>query len=208
MARKLSPEKRERLLQSGLKLFVANGVNNTSTSAIAKEAGTAAGTFFLYFPTKLDLVHELVLKIGREQSEHIRSLLSPELSVQETFAAIWDGSLRWFLENMEAYQYVRQVRDSGLIADEIVEQSEGYFEYYYNAIQRGLQEAQIKTYPVELIGNLLYNDIVAVMSLLATTPDQVSQAAYMREGFQIFWDGIKAAPLKNQQTDRMEEDEE
>ena len=52
MARKLSTEKRAQYLSSALKLFVANGVKNTSTAAIAKEAGTAAGTFFLYFPTK------------------------------------------------------------------------------------------------------------------------------------------------------------
>jgi len=60
MVRKPSQIKKEQLLSSALKLFVENGVGNTSTSAIAKEAGVAAGTLFLYFPTKQDLIHELV----------------------------------------------------------------------------------------------------------------------------------------------------
>ena len=68
-------------------------------------------------------------------------------------------------------------------------------------------ESQIKTYPVELIGSLLYNDIVAVMSLMAVNPDHTRQQAYMRQGFQIFWDGIKTTPLKNKQSDGMEADE-
>jgi AcrR family transcriptional regulator len=192
MARKLSPEKRERLLQSGLQLFVANGVQNTSTNAIAKQAGMAAGTFFLYFPTKVDLIHELVLKIGREQSEYIQSILSPALSVEETFATIWEGSLHWFLQNMQAYQYFRQVRDSGLIAEEVVEESQQYFAYYYQAIQRGLQERRIKPYPVELIGNLLYHGIAAVMNLILANPEPARQKEYAQSGFQIFWDGVKS----------------
>ena len=140
MARTLSPEKKAQYLRSALKLFVANGVKNTSTAAIAKDAGTAAGTFFLYFPTKGDLINELVLEIGREQSEYIKSILVPSLTVRDTFFSIWEGSVRWFLDNMEAYQYFRQVRDSGLIADEVVRESEQFFDYYYAAIQRGLEE--------------------------------------------------------------------
>jgi AcrR family transcriptional regulator len=180
-------------MQSGLKLFVENGVNNTSTNAIAKDAGTAAGTFFLYFPTKLDLIHELVLKIGRDQSEYIHSLLSPTLTVKETFALIWEGSIQWFQEHLDAYYYIRQVRDSGMIVDEIVQESQQYFDYYYVAIQHGLDEKRIKPYPVELVGNILYHDIVAVMNLINIFTEPSVQQNLIQSGFQIFWDGIKTA---------------
>jgi AcrR family transcriptional regulator len=190
MARTLSPEKRTQYLRSALKLFVANGVKNTSTAAIAQDAGTAAGTFFLYFPTKGDLINELVLEIGRDQSEYIKSLLEPSLSVRETFFLIWEGSVRWFLDNMEAYQYFRQVRDSGLIADEVVRESEQFFEYYYDAIQRGLEEKCIKPYPIELVGGMLYQGIVAVMNLIAAGSKPAKQEEYIQIGFSIFWDGV------------------
>ena len=191
MPRKLSPEKREQFLDSALNLFVANGVKNTSTAAIAKDAGTASGTFFLYFPTKQDLINELVTQIGRQQSEYITSLLAASLSVWETFFTIWYGSIRWFLDNREAYQYSRQVRDSGLIAPEVVRESEQFFEYYYQAIQRGLDEELIKPYPVELIGSLLYQDIVAVMNLIKVQQTPAACEAYIQSGFEIFWNGIK-----------------
>jgi AcrR family transcriptional regulator len=191
MARTLSPEKKAQYLRSALKLFVANGVKNTSTAAIAKDAGTAAGTFFLYFPTKGDLINELVLEIGREQSEYIKSILVPSLTVRDTFFSIWEGSVRWFLDNMEAYQYFRQVRDSGLIADEVVRESEQFFDYYYAAIQRGLEETCIKPYPIELVGGMLYQDIVAVMNLIAAGSEPAKREEYIQLGFDIFWDGIK-----------------
>lgn len=103
MVRELSTEKRERFLSAALKLFVANGVKNTSTAEIAKAAGTASGTLFLYFPTKQHLIHELVLMISKQQSDFINSLLNPSLSVRDTFFTIWDGSVRWLLENMDAF---------------------------------------------------------------------------------------------------------
>jgi AcrR family transcriptional regulator len=191
MARKLSPEKRVHFLSSALKLFVANGIKNTSTSEIAKDAGTATGTFFLYFPTKQDLIHELVLKIGREQSEYIKSLLTSSLSVRDTFLTIWNGSVQWFLEHMEAYQYIRLVRDSGLIAEEVVRESEEFFDYYYCAISKGLAESAIKPYPIELIGSMLYQNIVAVMNLIEVGSDPKKREEYIQIGFDIFWDGIK-----------------
>lgn len=192
MVRKTSPDKKESLLSSALKLFVANGVGNTSTNAIAREAGVAAGTLFIYFPTKQDLIHELVLRIGKEQSDFIKSLPGLAGSARENFLTIWEGSIRWFLDHNEAYQYIRQVRDSGLIAEQVVQESAKFFDYYYLAIQKGLAEGLIKAYPIELIGGLLYQDIVAVMNLIMTQTDPVKQKEYIRYGFEVFWDGIKA----------------
>lgn len=192
MSRKLSSEKREVFLSTALRLFVEHGMQNTSTAEIAKEAGTASGTLFLYFPTKQELIHELVLKIAREQSEATRSLLKPSLTVRETFFTIWEGSLRWFMDHMNAYRYVQQVRDSGMIAESVVQETSEYLSYYYEAIQKGWSEGSIKPYPAELIGGILYQNVVAVMNLIRMQQDPDQQETYIRQGFEIFWNGIRA----------------
>ena len=191
MMRKLSPEKRAQFLEAALRLFVANGVKNTSTAAIAKEAGTAAGTLFLYFPTKQDLIDTLVLQISQSQAETITGLLDEDYSAHEMFQRIWDGSVRWFMANREAYQYIQQVRDSGIISEEMIQKTGELFSFYYTAIQKGLTEKTIKPYPLELIGELLYRDIVAVMNLILAQPDPDQQEQYMQLGFEILWNGIK-----------------
>lgn len=191
MARKPSPERRALYMQAALKLFVERGVQNTSTAAIAKEAGSAAGTLFLYFPSKTDLINELILQVGREQSEFIKSKLEPDLSVRDAFFTIWDGTVRWFLENMDAFLYTQQVRDSGLITEDAAQESEKYFDYYFEAIHKGFEGGIIKPYPIELIGSFLYQDVVAVMNLIRRQSDPVKQEEYIQIGFDIFWDGIK-----------------
>ncbi len=77
MIRKLDPEKRAAFLEVALKLFVENGVKDTSTAAIAREAGTAAGTLFLYFPTKQDLVDEIAIQIGERSLSTLTACWTP-----------------------------------------------------------------------------------------------------------------------------------
>lgn len=194
MVRTLNPDRRKSYLSAALQLFVANGVQHTSTAEIAKAAGTAAGTLFLYFPTKQDLLHALVLKISQEQSEAIYARLDPSLSARETFFAIWQGSIQWFMENMDAYRYVQQIRDSGMIAESVVQQSNQFLAYYYAAIEKGLQQGSIEPYAAELIGSILYQQMVAILNLIQAQPDAAQRDRYIAQGFEIFWNGIKTHP--------------
>jgi AcrR family transcriptional regulator len=191
MVRELSDEKRERLLKAALRLFAANGIQNTSTAEIAVEAGVASGTLFLYFPTKQHLVNELVFLVSKQEAEHINRLLSTPMSVRDTFFTIWDGSIRWLLDNMEAFNYSQQVRHSGVISEATTLESGKYFSFYYETIQRGLQEGIIKAYPIDLIGGFLYQDIVAVMNHIRIQPDNNTLGESIQKGFDLFWDGIK-----------------
>ena len=191
MVRELRDDKRERLLQAALRLFAANGIQNTSTAEIAAEAKVASGTLFLYFPTKQHLVNELVILVSKQEAEHINTLLNPSMSVRDTFFTIWDGSIRWLLDNPEVFQYSQQVRHSGLVSEAATLESGKYFSFYYETIQRGLQEGSIKPYPIDLIGGFLYQDIVAVMNHIRMQPDQNAITETIQKGFDLFWDGIK-----------------
>ncbi len=190
-ARQLDPQKRSQFLNAALKLFVKKGVQNTSTAAIAQEAGTAAGTLFLYFPTKQDLINELILNITRQQAENTSARLLPEQSAQEMFLAIWNSTIRWFIDNLAAYQYVQQVRDTGWLDDQTVQTTAEYFSYFYTAIQAGLQNGEIGPYPLELIGEILYRQIVAIMNLIRANPNPAQHEVYIQSGFEIFWKGIR-----------------
>ncbi len=195
MVRELSTEKREKYLNAALKLFAARGVQSTSTADIAREAGTAAGTLFIYFPTKQALINELTLQISKQEADHINSLLEPSMPARKMFFTIWDGSIRWLLDHMEAFQYSQQVRDSNLVPAEIVLETGLNFRFYYDAIQKGLDEGSLKPFPVDLIGGFLYQDITAVMNFIRmqADPEIINQA--IQQGFELFWDGITKTKL-------------
>ena len=53
-------QKKEALLENALELFLSKGLQETSIADIAKKAGVAKGTFYLYFKDKVDLRNILI----------------------------------------------------------------------------------------------------------------------------------------------------
>ena len=190
MARQLSPQKRASIVRSALKLFVANGVTNTSTAEIARAAGIAAGTLFLYFPTKQDLLDDIAIELSKAQAARINALLEPSHTARETFFLIWSGTVAWFLDNLDAYHYIQQVRDTAMISARAIKETGQVFTYYFAAIQKGHQEGTIKPYPPDLIGGFLYYDLIAIVAYLRMQPE-ADRDGIIRQGFEIFWEGIK-----------------
>lgn len=71
-----STNKRERILRSAVEVFARTGYFNAKVSEIAREAGVADGTIYLYFQGKEDLL----LTIFRENTRGYLSALRDELS--------------------------------------------------------------------------------------------------------------------------------
>lgn len=59
-------QKLDALFQSAYNLFLTQGIEKTSISDIAKEAGVAKGTFYLYFTDKYDIRDQLISRTASE----------------------------------------------------------------------------------------------------------------------------------------------
>ncbi len=68
---KKSKDKEERILKAAIKIFAQKGFYNARISEIAKEAGVADGTIYLYFRNKYDL---LITIFEREMSRIIQQV--------------------------------------------------------------------------------------------------------------------------------------
>ncbi|MVX66141.1 TetR family transcriptional regulator [Clostridium chromiireducens] len=58
--------KEKELFLSAYDLFLKNGIEKTSIDDIAKNAGVAKGTFYLYFNDKYDILNKLILQKSNE----------------------------------------------------------------------------------------------------------------------------------------------
>lgn len=72
-------ERRRNILDAALDLFAEHGFNETTVQDIAREAGVAAGTVYLYFPSK----DHVLLALHRRLSEGLASQI--ERAAAETF---------------------------------------------------------------------------------------------------------------------------
>jgi TetR/AcrR family fatty acid metabolism transcriptional regulator len=82
--------KRRRILQAATALFVKNGYRKTSLDEVARAAGVAKGTLYLYFKSKPDLLMQAVSDEKMRYASTLHQALRPEMSGREQLRA-WLG---------------------------------------------------------------------------------------------------------------------
>jgi AcrR family transcriptional regulator len=122
MSRPLSEEKRSALLEAAADAIADEGVG-VSTSRIAKEAGVATGSLFLYFPTKDDLLNQLYSTIKQEITESMLADYSKEAAASERMRSIWMAYLKWGVANPSKRQAMSQLSVSHRITKEVRDES-------------------------------------------------------------------------------------
>lgn len=187
-------DKREILLQTALKLFVAQGFNDTPTSKIAKEAGIATGTLFYFFPTKDDLIVSLYLRLKGLAAENINAVLSGAKSTKEMIKTYYEESLKWSLRNPKEFLFLAQFSNSPYLKkignDEISAQIAPVLQIFRSAIE----EKQIIDTDVNLLYTLISNQVFGVNQyLLSNKFNKKAQHKIIEDTFDLFWKMIKNA---------------
>ena len=119
-ARSLNTDKREAILRAATSVFAHNGYFNSKVADIAREAGVADGTVYLYFKSKEDILHSIfdrsveeALDAARKRIEHvtdpreklrqIATLHLERLSADRDLAVVFQVELRGSTKFMEEF---------------------------------------------------------------------------------------------------------
>lgn len=76
-AKARKPDKREAIIEAACVLFTTQGYEATTIADVAKNAGIAVGTVYLYFKNKPELLYAVK---GDWEQQMVERMLSPELS--------------------------------------------------------------------------------------------------------------------------------
>ncbi|WP_338231098.1 TetR/AcrR family transcriptional regulator [Companilactobacillus muriivasis] len=82
-------QKKNDILTAATKALVTNGYKNTSVADIAKEAHSSQVTLYKYFPSKIELAREVIIKIVIDgYAEYDRRLDKSNMGFKEKVASI------------------------------------------------------------------------------------------------------------------------
>ncbi len=150
-ARPVVADKREAILRAAIRVFARNGYFNSKVSDIAREAGVADGTVYLYYKSKEDILHSIfdrtmeeAISEGRRQLESLTdpreklrriALLHLErMGADRELAVVFQVELRGSTKFMEEFSAAGFAEYLGLIHGVIAEgQSAGLFRAELNA---------------------------------------------------------------------------
>jgi len=83
------------ILTESIRLFGANGIDQTSFAMIAKATKVTQPNVLYHFPSKEILVHEMVQRILTHNRESVEALMKPGDSGREKLEKYLQGNLAW-----------------------------------------------------------------------------------------------------------------
>ena len=115
-------DKREAILAAALRLIARLGLHATPMSAVAREAGVAAGTLYLYFPSKEAMINALYLDVLEDRDRSMRPRTDQPADesapARDGLWSFWHGLARWHLDRPEASNFAQQCKASGILTEE------------------------------------------------------------------------------------------
>ncbi len=133
--------KRASLLSTAYDLFVNQGFAGTTIADIAKKAGLAKGTFYLYFRDKYDLRDQLVARKSSQLILEAQAAVSLYPDAQQGFEAyllsMTDYMLNYLQHNKHLLKFIAKNLSWGIFrhAAEATGDPESFAEIYENYLQ-------------------------------------------------------------------------
>lgn len=189
---------RERLLESGKRLFSQKGYYATSVEDIVESAGFSKGTFYFYFKSKEELFKSLVEEMHLNIVKRLEGFLERELPLED--ALIEHAEV--FLEDIYQNRHIAQI-----FLFQLLGTSEEFRELYYTKVAhwrellartvgRAVQRGEITYKNAENIVNL-YAGFLRMLVLeyvfREREPDLERVKSLAQEGVKVLFRGLKDA---------------
>ena len=184
-------DKKDKIIEAALDLFVENGFHGTPTAKIAQKAGVANGTLFQYFKTKDELVIALYIYFKDELAEYVSKNTVDNANIKETIKSQVLSSLIWAIENSSKFRFIQQVHTSPYLGQVEQDVLNKQVEPHLIVIQKGINEGVIKSLPVDLVYTLITSQVFGLYQFVTSKKiSKSNQTEIIETAFEMLWDMI------------------
>lgn len=195
-----NPEKRIRILDAALKIFASRGFYNAKVSEVAKEAGVADGTIYLYFESK----DALLIALFEDRMQRLIARANDEIA--RTEGTVLDKirqaialHLSLVLDDPDLAEFITvELRQSGKFVKEYDNPKfTEYLRIFRDLILAGQEQGLIRrTVDARLVVRAIFGALDELLLTLSLTHRNrsVDINATVDGLCDIFFDGIRARP--------------
>lgn len=162
--------KKESLMASAYNLFIKKGINDTSISDIANDAGVAKGTFYLYFKDKYDLRDKLIAhKAGQLFADAHHALLDQKFnSFEDQIIAVADYIIGRLNDDHGLLTFISKNLSWGIFKtafeNTLPDESLQFYDYIFEQMKKNsyvCPEPELMLFTIiELVGSTCYSCIL------------------------------------------------
>ena len=140
-------DKYQRILEASVKVFADHGFHQSTVSQIAKKAGVADGTIYLYFKNKEDILVQIFNYKTKQIFERFREVVGSADNPIEKLRNLIRRHLQEFQQDRNlAVVYLAETRQiNRVMEDQIKIMSKMYFDLVAEILEQGQQNGNFRT---------------------------------------------------------------
>lgn len=100
--------KQQRIKEAMVSLILREGIDGTSVSKIAKEAGVSAATIYVYYENKEEMLAEVFREYAHQPYQYILECIRPEMTGRELIETMIRSCYTFSMEHEEVFSFVEQ----------------------------------------------------------------------------------------------------
>lgn len=182
-------EKREKIIQSAMKLFIDNGVQGTPMSAIAKAADTGMGTIYNYFATKEELINAIYLYIKEDETHNLQSPFADE-SIKRGFDHYFLAFILYFVKHPLHFGFMDQFHNSPILTPETKEEGMKTMAPFITLIAKGQEQGILKEIAINELLHFLNGGLLGFVRWVLGENIPLNKGLLDNQ-LRIAWDVIK-----------------
>ncbi|TQM49617.1 TetR family transcriptional regulator [Arcticibacter tournemirensis] len=183
-------DKKSALLSATLTLVNDHGFHDAPMSKIAKLAGVAPATIYLYFENKQNLINTLYLEVKASFNKFAFNGYHEDMPVKKGFEIIWYNVADYKLNQIKEASFLSQCDNTPMIDEEIRKEGLKHLQPLLDLWEKGKEEGIIK--PLSIF--VLYSYAIYPLSFLMAMQDRnlyTLDKKVLDETFRAAWDAIK-----------------
>ncbi|KRF13274.1 TetR/AcrR family transcriptional regulator [Paenibacillus sp. Soil787] len=189
------PDKYYAILEGALKVFAEHGFHKSQVSRIAKEAGVADGTIYLYFKKKEDILTSLFQEKLGELVEKLNNGLNDQMTAREALHKVCEIHFSVLEGNIHlAYLTQIELRQSDLeLRKEIGLALKRYIILIENILEKGKKDGSFRPdFEVKLVRLLIFGGMDEVVTSWLISGQKYSLSAQVGPTIDFFMKGIES----------------
>jgi AcrR family transcriptional regulator len=178
------------IYRATLHLVKEKGLSGITMGQIAKEAGLATGTVYIYFTNKDELINSLFTACRKGSAAIYFKDYDPAAPFRTGFRTIWMNVFRHRMERFEEAIFLEQCLHSPFITAGSRDTANQLLQPLFALMERGKKEKKIRNIDTILLLLSIIGSINEVNRHAQYTKRKLG-AAELEEVFGLCWDGLK-----------------
>jgi len=187
-------DKKQAILQSVLKLVNREGFYHLNMKNIAREANIAAGTIYLYFKGKEDLINALYKMIVGTFNQRVLEGYKEGRSVKENFFEMLDNAVTFYLREPDNFSFIEQYTYAPFLFKENREENFLLLLPIYKMMKEGKRKKIVKNFPDAVLLSMIHGPMNTMIKMHLAHKTDLNKKGAKQKFYEASWEAISLVP--------------